>query len=144
MDQSTDTAAPPKKQGSRTWKFVGEILIPKSAEAGSNPPPSTPAALGEGRSQPPEILLRDCPAQENGIKRQRALDPVWRAAIEIGFIIFLFYSNLLMGEFERSNSTGGKSLVIALLDIFTPTNFGIAILSSLVGYLVFEYLRKKV
>jgi hypothetical protein len=27
---------------------------------------------------------------------------VWRALIEIGFIIFLFYSNLLMGEFERS------------------------------------------
>jgi hypothetical protein len=27
---------------------------------------------------------------------------VWRAVIEVGFIIFLFYSNLLMGEFERS------------------------------------------
>jgi hypothetical protein len=27
---------------------------------------------------------------------------VWRAVIEMGFIIFLFYSNLLMGEFERS------------------------------------------
>ena len=27
---------------------------------------------------------------------------VWRALIEIAFIIFLFYSNLLMGEFERS------------------------------------------
>jgi hypothetical protein len=27
---------------------------------------------------------------------------VWRAVIETGFIIFLFYSNLLMGEFERS------------------------------------------
>ena len=26
---------------------------------------------------------------------------VWRALIEVGFIIFLFYSNLLMGEFER-------------------------------------------
>jgi hypothetical protein len=26
----------------------------------------------------------------------------WRAVIEVGFIIFLFYSNLLMGEFERS------------------------------------------
>jgi hypothetical protein len=29
---------------------------------------------------------------------------VWRAVIEVGFIIFLFYSNLLMGEFERSDS----------------------------------------
>jgi len=27
---------------------------------------------------------------------------VWRAVIEVAFIIFLFYSNLLMGEFERS------------------------------------------
>jgi hypothetical protein len=27
---------------------------------------------------------------------------LWRAVIEIGFIVFLFYSNLLMGEFERS------------------------------------------
>jgi len=27
---------------------------------------------------------------------------IWRAVIEVGFIIFLFYSNLLMGEFERS------------------------------------------
>ncbi len=27
---------------------------------------------------------------------------VWRAVIEVGFIVFLFYSNLLMGEFERS------------------------------------------
>jgi hypothetical protein len=26
----------------------------------------------------------------------------WRAVIEVGFIIFLFYSDLLMGEFERS------------------------------------------
>ena len=25
----------------------------------------------------------------------------WRAVIEVGFIVFLFYSNLLMGEFER-------------------------------------------
>ena len=27
---------------------------------------------------------------------------VFRAVIEIAFIVFLFYSNLLMGEFERS------------------------------------------
>jgi len=28
---------------------------------------------------------------------------VWKAVIEAGFIVFLFYSNLLMGEFERSS-----------------------------------------
>jgi hypothetical protein len=26
----------------------------------------------------------------------------WRALIEVVFNVFLFYSNLLMGEFERS------------------------------------------
>jgi hypothetical protein len=33
----------------------------------------------------------------------------WRAAIEVGFIVFLFYANLLMGEFERSGL--GRSAV---------------------------------
>jgi hypothetical protein len=35
---------------------------------------------------------------------------VWRALTEIGFIIFLFYSNLLMGEFTRSGMGRGKGL----------------------------------
>jgi hypothetical protein len=39
---------------------------------------------------------------------------VWRPIVEVAFIIFLFYSNLLMGEFERANSSGGKSLSHAL------------------------------
>ena len=30
------------------------------------------------------------------------MNKVWRALIEVGFIMFLFYSNLLMGEFGRS------------------------------------------
>src|SRR5271165_6817141 len=34
------------------------------------------------------------------------LKPFWRAVIEIGFIVFLFYSNLLMGEFTRANGRG--------------------------------------
>jgi hypothetical protein len=71
------------------------------------------------------------------------LTPVWRAAIEIGFIVFLFYSNLLMGEFGRANGRG-KTWTFAVEDIFTRTNLGIAITSGLIGYLVFEYLRKKV
>ncbi|HEV3456831.1 MAG TPA: hypothetical protein VHG32_09745 [Thermoanaerobaculia bacterium] len=71
------------------------------------------------------------------------LSPVWRAAIEIGFIVFLFYSNLLMGEFTRSNGAHGKSLIFAVRDIFTVTNFVIAVISALIGYGVVEYLRKK-
>jgi len=71
------------------------------------------------------------------------LKPFWRAVIEIGFIVFLFYSNLLMGEFTRANGRG-KTAVFALEDVFTETNFAIAVASGLVGYLVVEYLRKKI
>jgi hypothetical protein len=63
--------------------------------------------------------------------------------VEVGFIIFLFYSNLLMGEFTHANAQG-KSLVFAIRDIFTTTNLVIAIISGLIGYVVFEYLRKRV
>ena len=63
--------------------------------------------------------------------------------VEVGFIIFLFYSNLLMGEFTRTNDQG-KSFVFAIKDIFTVANFGIAIFSGLIGYVVFEYLRKHI
>jgi hypothetical protein len=75
-------------------------------------------------------------------KDGRRLAPVLRAVIEIAFIIFLFYSNLLMGEFESGNQRG-KSLAFALRDIITPTNLTIAIVSSLVGYVIFEYLRRR-
>jgi uncharacterized protein with PQ loop repeat len=72
----------------------------------------------------------------------RKLSPILRAIVEIGFIIFLFYSNLLMGEFTHSNMQG-KTLVIALRDILTAANFLIALSSALIGYVVFEYLRRK-
>ena len=75
-------------------------------------------------------------------KRPPKLAPIWRAIIEIDFIIFLFYSNLLMGEFTRANSHG-KTWTFAIEDIFTDTNLAVAIISGLLGYLVFEYLRKK-
>jgi hypothetical protein len=67
----------------------------------------------------------------------------WRAAIEVGFIIFLFYSNLLMGEFERSGAGRQRGLFWAMLDVFTTTNFGIAVTAALLGYLIFEFLRKR-
>ena len=76
------------------------------------------------------------------LRSRRRLTPLWRAVIEIGFIVFLFYSNLLMGEFTASNGRG-KSLAFALHDIFSVTNFAIAMISALIGYGVFEHLRKK-
>jgi hypothetical protein len=75
-------------------------------------------------------------------KNRRRLTALWRAVIEVAFIVFLFYSNLLMGEFTRSGAPG-KSLAFALADILTGTNFSIAIVSGLIGYVVFEYLRRK-
>jgi hypothetical protein len=72
----------------------------------------------------------------------RKHNPLLRAVIEITFIVFLFYSNLLMGEFNASSGRG-KTLTVALHDIFTAKDFTIAICSALVGYIVFEYLRKR-
>jgi len=70
------------------------------------------------------------------------LAPLWRALIEIGFIIFLFYSNLLMSEFTRTNRDG-KTLLFAIHDIFTADNLTIAVSCGMIGYVVFEYLRKR-
>jgi hypothetical protein len=75
-------------------------------------------------------------------KNARRLAPIWRAVIEVGFIIFLFYSNLLMGEFSRASGRG-KTWVFAVEDVFTETNLLIAIASGLMGYVVVEYLRNK-
>lgn len=68
---------------------------------------------------------------------------LWRAAIEVGFIIFLFYSNLLMGEFEFSGEAHGRSVLWAMNDIFTWTNFIIAVIAACIGYLFVEFLRKR-
>jgi hypothetical protein len=75
-------------------------------------------------------------------KPPKRLAPTWRAAVEIGFIVFLFYSNLLMGEFTRANGQG-KTLAFAFEDIFSVTNLAIAMISGLLGYLGFDYLRKR-
>jgi hypothetical protein len=63
--------------------------------------------------------------------------------IEIGFIIFLFYSNLLMGEFERSGMGRKRGLVWALSDVFTLTNLEIAIVAATLGYILLEFLRTR-
>jgi hypothetical protein len=68
---------------------------------------------------------------------------IWRAVIEVGFITFLFYSNLLMGEFEHSGMGSKRGLVWAIGDVFTTSNFEIAMIAALIGYVFFEFLRKK-
>jgi hypothetical protein len=68
---------------------------------------------------------------------------VWRAVIEMAFIIFLFYANLLMGEFERSGAGQKRGLAWAIGDVLTAANFEIATIAALIGYVFFEFLRKK-
>ena len=68
---------------------------------------------------------------------------IWRAAIEVGFIIFLFYSNLLMGEFERSGMGAKRGVAWAIEDVCTIAIIEIAATAGLIGYVVFEFLRKR-
>ena len=65
------------------------------------------------------------------------------AVIEAGFIVFLFYANLLMGEFERSGPGRKLGLAGALRDVLTPENFAIALSAAVIGYFLFEFLRRK-
>ena len=66
-----------------------------------------------------------------------------RALVEVVFIVFLFYANLLMGDFTHSAMARNRGLVWALRDVFTGANFEIAIIAALIGYLLFEFLRKR-
>jgi hypothetical protein len=76
-------------------------------------------------------------------RKPQKLTRIWTALIEVCFIVFLFYSNLLMGEFTKSGLGQTKGLLWALQNIFTEINFLIAVVSGLIGYLVFEFLRNK-
>ena len=79
-------------------------------------------------------------AQESAFAMRKS---AWRAVVEVGFIIFLFYSNLLMGEFERSGMGQKRGVAWAIGDVFTAANFEIAMIAALIGYGLFEFLRKR-
>jgi len=68
---------------------------------------------------------------------------IWRAIAETSFIVFLFYSNLLMGEFERSAMGRKMGLAWALRDVFTRDNFLIAVVAALIGYSLIEFIRER-
>jgi hypothetical protein len=68
---------------------------------------------------------------------------IWRALTEVGFIVFLFYSNLLMGELTHSGAGRDKGLAWAVGDIFTAANFVVAVIAALIGYVLVELLRRK-
>ena len=48
-----------------------------------------------------------------------------------------------MGEYDNTGNGDKKGLMWALGDIFTERNFAIAIIASLIGFFVFEFLRKR-
>jgi hypothetical protein len=64
-----------------------------------------------------------------------------RVILEVTFIVFLFYSNLLMGEFSRNGLGQKNGIFFALKDIFTLSNFTVAIILASLGHLIFDYLR---
>ena len=66
-----------------------------------------------------------------------------RAIIETSFIIFLFYSNLLMGEFTHSSLGYTKGLAWAVCDVFTVNNFIIGLLQHLLVITFSNILGRK-
>ena len=73
--------------------------------------------------------------------RRRRTKAITKAFIEIGFIIFLFYANLLMGEYTANSRH--RTLIAALRDIFTLHTFSIALIAAVAGFVFFEQLRKR-
>ncbi len=75
-------------------------------------------------------------------REPRKLTSIWRAIVEVGIVVFLLYPTLLMREFTRT-SEQGKSLIFAIKGIFTLTSLVLAIISGLIGHVVWECLRKQ-
>ena len=67
---------------------------------------------------------------------------IFRACVEITFIIFLFYSNLLMGEFTVANGSG-KTWKTAFTNIVTAKNLLIGCVAAVVGFFLLEALRAR-
>jgi len=65
-----------------------------------------------------------------------------RLIIEVAFIIFLFYTNLLMGEYIQGGQGYRYGFLWSVWHIATLVNFGIAVGAGLIGYIVFELLRQ--
>jgi len=76
-------------------------------------------------------------------QRFKRLTPLWRAVVEVAFIVFLFYSNLLMGQYTVGAPGQQKGLIWAVVNIFTVENFIIALVTAVIAHVVFEYLRKR-
>ena len=80
----------------------------------------------------------------NKMTRFRKLNPIWRMVVEVAFIVFLFYSNLLMGQYTVTGLGQSKGLLWAIQSIFTPANFVIALVTAFIGQWFIEYFRKRI
>jgi hypothetical protein len=80
---------------------------------------------------------------ENKIKKNTLFTTLLRGMIESWFIIFLFYANLLMGDFTQNGRAINKGFVWAIRDIFTTTNFIIAVVAAILGHFFFQFLRRR-
>jgi hypothetical protein len=47
-----------------------------------------------------------------------------------------------MAEFKRSGAGMKSGLVWAIKDMFTSTNFGIAMIAAIISYILFGFFRK--
>jgi len=75
--------------------------------------------------------------------RSKTRTSLRRTLLEMAFIIFLFYSNLLMGQYNLGHTLATRSLLEALGDIFTLDNFIIAVVAAFVGHVAFDQMRKR-
>ncbi len=66
-----------------------------------------------------------------------------RTILEMSFIIFLFYANLLMGQYNSGHTLADRSIIAAFRNIFTLDNFVIAVVAAFVGHVAFDQLRKR-
>jgi hypothetical protein len=73
-------------------------------------------------------------------ERRRA---VYKALIEIGFIIFLFYSNLLMGQYNLGHNFAQRPILEAIKNICTIDNFGLAVIAAFIGHVAFDRIRRR-
>jgi hypothetical protein len=81
------------------------------------------------------MKLLDSTIQLNSLQRARGV------LVEVGIIVFLFYSTLLMREFAHASQE--VTLIFAIKDIVTPINLAVGIISGLISCIFFEYLRKQ-
>jgi hypothetical protein len=62
---------------------------------------------------------------------------------EMMFIIFLFYSNLLMGQYTHDKLDHHVKLLQAAENIFSLENFAIAVVCAFIGHILFDRIRRR-